>query len=388
MKTDTRIIHSGRHPEENHGVVNPPVYHASTILFPTVEKLEHRDPTKRKSIHYGLYGTPTTFGLEDALAELEGGYDTKLFPSGLAAITVPMMAYLKAGDHLLMVDSVYGPTRRFCDNWLTRFGVETTYYDPMIGAGIRDLFKGNTKLVFLESPGSITFEVQDVPAICAEAKARGITTMIDNTWATPLYFKPFEHGVDVSLHAGTKYINGHSDVMLGTATATEEAFPALSKAATEFGQTIAPDDSYLALRGLRTISLRLNRHEKTALKLAHWLEDRVEVERVLHPALPSCPGHEFWKRDFLGSSGLFGLLLKPASKKALAAMLDNMELFKMGYSWGGFESLILPHDPADIRTATKWQAEGPLLRLHAGLEDPEDLIRDLEKGFERLNQAG
>jgi cystathionine beta-lyase len=257
----------------------------------------------------------------------------------------------------------------------------------MLGSDIKNFFRKNTKLVFLESPGSITFEVQDVPAICAEAKARGITTMIDNTWGTPIYFKPFEHGVDVSLHAGTKYINGHSDVMLGTATATREAFPALNQAANEFGQTTAPDDCYLALRGLRTLSVRLARHEKSALELAHWLQGREEVERVLHPALPSCPGHEFWKRDFLGSCGLFGVILKPATKKALAAMLDHMELFKMGYSWGGFESLILPHNPADIRTATKWQTKGPLLRLHAGLEDAQDLIRDLEKGFERLNQA-
>jgi cystathionine beta-lyase len=387
MKTDTRIVHSGRDPEKQHGVISPPVYHASTILFPSVEAVEKRNQGQGKKMSYGLYGTPTTFALEEAVTGLEEGFDTALFPSGLAAICIALLAYLKTGDHLLMVDSVYGPTRRFCENWLSRFGISTTYYDPMMGEGVAELFQENTRAVFVESPGSLTFEIQDVPAIAKVAKEKGAVTLMDNTWATPLYFKPLTRGVDVSIHAGTKYISGHSDVMMGTVTTTEAAWPALKQTAREFGQNAAPDDCYLALRGMRTMSVRLSRHQESGLALARWLEGRPEVDRVLHPAWPSCPGHEFWQRDFSGASGLFAVVLKPYSPQAVAAMLDNMELFKMGFSWGGFESLILAMDPAEVRSATAWSGPGPLLRIHAGLEDVEDLQADLEAGFQRLKQA-
>ncbi len=384
MKEDTRIVNLGRDPQKQYDAVNPPVVHASTIIFPNVEELEAREAAPGKKKTYGLHTTPVSQALEEAIARLEGGFDARLFPSGLAAVAVALMAFLKAGDHLLMVDAVYGPTRRFCDNVLARFGVETTYYDPLIGAGIAELIRPNTKVVYVESPGSVTFEVQDVPAIAEAAHKRGATVLMDNAWATPLFFKPFEHGVDVSIQPATKYIGGHGDLLLGAVSATEAAWPKLLEATRDFGQGGAPDDCYLALRGLRSLKVRLERHQQTGLALAEWLSRRPEVERVLHPALPSCPGHEIWKRDFTGASGLFSVALKPYSKEALAAMLDNMELFAMGYSWGGYESLIMPHDPATTRTATRWEAAGPTLRIHAGLEDPDDLIADLKAGLGRL----
>ncbi len=387
MKEETKLVVLGRDSRANHGIVNPPVYHASTVLYPTVKDLESRSDWPPKSVTYGLHGTPTTFALEDAIAELEGGFDAVITPSGLSAIILALMAFLKAGDHLLMVDSVYGPTRRFCDTTLARFGVETAYYDPLAGAGIKELIRPRTKVVFVESPGSNTFEVQDIPALAQEAHQAGAVVIMDNAWASPLFFKPFEKGVDISIQAVTKYISGHSDVMLGSVTATEEHFPQLRKTALELGLNGAPDDCYLALRGLRTLDVRLRRHQETGLALACWLEGRPEVDRVLHPGLESDPGHELWKRDFLGASGLFGAVLKPFSKRAVEAMLDHLELFKMGYSWGGYESLILPTDPAPGRTATQWRAQGPSLRIHAGLEHVEDLIADLGKGLERLRNA-
>ena len=388
-KPDTVIVNAGRDPTANHGVVNPPVYHASTILFPTVEALhaaqKKRDPLKSR---YGRYGTPTTFALEQAVAALEGGHHSICVGSGVAAITAALLAYVKAGDHVLMVDTAYGPSRRFCDTVLARFDVSTTYYAPGIGGGIASLIRDNTRVIFLESPGSLTFEVQDVPAIVAVAKQhKNITTILDNTWATPLFFRPLALGVDVSLLSATKYIAGHSDLMMGILTANEAAFPALRRAADDLGAASGPDDCYMALRGLRTLSVRLQRHQETALTLARWLQQRPEVARVLYPALPDDPGHALWKRDFTGASGLFAIELKPVSEAAVAALCDGLELYGMGYSWGGFESLALPSDPKPIRTATRWENRGPLIRIHAGLEDPSDLIADLEAGFERLRKA-
>jgi cystathionine beta-lyase len=389
MKTDTKLTTLGRDPEANFGVVNPPVYHASTILFPTLEAIETAQKTKTKNqMRYGRYGTPTTFALQDAIAELEGGYAAFAVGSGAAAILATLMAFTKAGDHVLCVDTAYAPTRRYCDAVLKRYGVETTYYDPAIGAGIAALVKPNTTLCMLESPGSMTFEVQDVPAIAAACKAKGVVTAMDNTWATALYFRPFDHGVDVSVQAGTKYVGGHSDIMLGLVSVREERLYAQVRTAVDdLGASAGPDDVYLALRGLRTLGVRLPRHYETGVKLARWLERQPEVVRVLHPALPACPGHELWKRDFRGASGLFSFVMKPVAKPALAAMLDDLGLYGMGFSWGGYESLIVPGNVGSLRTATKWSEPGPLLRVHAGLEDPEDLIADLDKGFARLRAA-
>ncbi len=388
MKKDTRIVATGRDPRRNFGIVNPPVYHASTVLFPTVAALNEARKAPFETVYYGRFGTPTTFALEEAIAELEGGHRAVAVSSGLAAVGIALMASLKAGDHLLMVDTCYQPTRKLCENVLTRFGVETTYYDPLIGVAIAELIRPETKVVYMESPGSLTFEVQDVPAIAAAAHDRGATAILDNTWATPLFFKPFDHGIDVSVHAATKYIAGHADAMLGLIVACDETtFRAVKWCAVGLGNCPGPDDCYLGLRGLRTLSIRLERHQETGLKLARWLKTRPEVARVLHPALPDDPGHELWKRDFAGANGLFAVVLTPCAQQALAAMLDGLELFGMGFSWGGFESLILPVAPETTRTATTWQAAGPLLRIHAGLEDPDDLIADLERGLERLNAA-
>ncbi len=383
QKDATRLAHAGRDPMRFHGFVNPPIYRGSTILFPSVEALE----ANSQEFTYGRLGTPTVRALESAIAELEGGHATLLTPSGLSAIATTFLAFAAAGDHILVTDAVYRPTRRFCDNMLKRLGVETTYYDPLIGAGIEDLIRDNTKLVFAESPGSQTFEVEDIPAIAAAAHARGAILVLDNTWATPLFFKSFARGADVSIHAATKYIVGHADAMLGVITATKEAHPAIARAHDELGLCTGPEDVYLALRGLRTLGVRLARHQTSALELARWLEQRPEVARVLHPGLPSDPGHAIWSRDFTGASGLFAVVLKPVPKAAVAAMLDGLDLFGMGYSWGGFESLIIPFDPRDYRTATRWTEPGTALRLHIGLEDVGDLKADLDAGFARLAAA-
>jgi cystathionine beta-lyase len=384
QKADTRLAHAGRAPSRHHGFVNTPIYRGSTVLFPTVASLEANE----QDFTYGRLGTPTVKALEEAIAELEGGTRTLLTPSGLSAIAATLLAFVSAGDELLVSDSVYRPTRRFCDHVLKRLGVKTIYYDPLIGAGINNLLGSKTKLVFTESPGSQTFEVQDIPAIAKAAHEAGAIVVLDNTWATPLYFKPFDHGVDVSIQAATKYIVGHADAMLGAITVNQKAAPIVEKAHDELGLCPGPEDVYLGLRGLRSLSVRLARHQQSGLELARWLEGRPEVARVLHPALPSDPGHVLWRRDFTGASGLFAIILRSASHAALAAMLDGFNLFGMGYSWGGFESLILPFDPNDYRTATKWQAQGPALRLHVGLEDVEDLQADLEAGFERLLAQG
>lgn len=386
MKEDTRLVNAGRNPEGNFGIVNPPIYRASTVTFPTVDVLESFDKNPFDGVFYGRHGTPTTFALESAIAELEGGYRSIAMASGVAAISASLCAFLKAGDHLLVADSVYWPTRHFCDQVLKNFGVETTYYDPLVGAGIGELLRPNTKVVFVEQPGSLTFEVQDIPAIAKVAHAAGAVVILDNSWATPLYFKPFEHGVDVSIQAATKYIVGHADAMLGVITTREPHFMTVRKSAANFGACSAPEECFLALRGLRTLRVRLERHQKTARTLCQWLQSRSEVARIFYPALEDDPGHEIWKRDFTGANGLFSFSLKDASKKAVAAMLDGMKLFAIGYSWGGYESLALPIHPEKSRTATQWD-EGPAIRIHAGLEDPDDLICDLDEGFKRLNAA-
>lgn len=384
-RPETVAAHAGRKPRENHGIVNPPVYHASTVVFPTVKALEESQAAPLDHVHYGRYGTPTTMAFEEAVAAFEGGYRTVSTPSGLAAITSALMAFLETGDHVLITDSVYFPTRKFSLDVLKRYGVEATFYDPTIGAGIAGLIRPNTKVLFLESPGSITFEVQDIPAMAKVAKAKGVTTIIDNTWSAGYYFRPFDFGVDVVLQAATKFIAGHSDAMLGTITAADRALWERIKWTTvRLGSAPGPDDCYLGLRGLRTLPTRMPRHMENGLKLARWLEGRPEIARVLHPALPGFPGHDLWKRDFTGCSGLFGVVFKAFEKGAVEAMLDGLELFAMGFSWGGYESLVVPTYPAKVRSATQWTAPGPSIRIHAGLEDPDDLIADLEAGLARL----
>lgn len=388
---DTLLTHSGGDPSERHGAVNPPVYHASTILFPTVATYERsRNPATRFDVvRYGQLGTPTTFALEEAIAAVEGGYRAMLLPSGLAAVTTALDALTQHGDHVLMVDTAYASTRKFCDATLPKRGVRTTYYDPLIGADIRTLFEAETRVVFVESPGSMTFEVQDVPAIAAAAHDAGIVVVMDNTWASPYFFPALARGVDVSIQAATKYIGGHSDVMLGTITTTEKLYERVRSAVAELGYCVGGDDAYLALRGLRTLGVRMDRHYRNALEVAQWLCTRPEVARVHYPALASDPGHAVWARDFTGASGLFGVSLAPAPKAAMEAMLDALELFGKGVSFGGFESLAIPMRPEPYRTATQWQSAGggPYIRLHIGLEDPADLIADLERGFERLRSA-
>ena len=386
LAVDTLLAHSGGDPAQRQGAVNPPVYRASTFVFPTVADWEaSRDHASRFDIiRYGQLATPTTLAFEEAIASLEGGYRAMLLPSGLAAVTVALQALVRTGDHILVADTAYVPTRMFCDRVLERFGVETTYYDPLIGGKISTLFRANTRLVFLESPGSMTFEIQDVPAITAAARARGIHTLLDNSWATPYFFPAFAHGVDVSILAATKYIGGHSDVMIGTITTTEALYQRVRSEVAELGFCVSSDDAYLALRGLRTLSVRLERHQRNALQVAEWLRRRPEVVRVTYPALADAAGHALWKRDFRGASGLFGVELRPIAKPALDAMLNSLELFGMGASFGGFESLAIPMDPRPYRTATRWTHDGPLIRLHVGLEDPNDLIADLGQAFGRM----
>jgi len=385
---ETRLVGAGRRaewtgiPGQPGGVVNPPAWRASTILYEDVAHLRAARTDQHQRWFYGRKGTPTHWAFADALTELEpGAAGTMLFPSGVAAISCALMALVKPGDRLLMVDSVYDPTRTFCDRVLAPMGVETVYYDPLIGGGVADLITDNTRAIFMESPGSLTMEVQDVPAIVAAAKARGVTTLIDNTWATPLLFPALSHGVDVSILACTKYIVGHSDVMLGSVSANAAHWPAIQSMAWMFGQICGPDDAWLALRGLRTLGVRLKQHQESALAIAQWLSERAEVGTVLHPALPSCPGHEQWRRDFSGASGLFSFTLKGADDAGRTRFIDSLRLFGIGYSWGGYESLALPVDPHVCRSATKWKADGSLIRLHIGLENATDLIADLKQAF-------
>jgi cysteine-S-conjugate beta-lyase len=380
LKNRTKLAHAGRRPSNQHGFVNTPVYRGSTVLFPTLEDFLARNAP----FSYGTKGTPTIEALESAWTELAGAAGTVLAPTGLAAITLALFTAVKAGDHILVTDAVYLPSRIFCDTVLARMGVETTYYDPLLGTGIEHLIRPHTSVIFIETPGSQTFEVQDVPGIAALARSKGICTILDNTWATPLFFPPHARGVDIAVEAGTKYLGGHSDLLIGLVSATSSWFPRLRATFDAFAMCAGPEDVFLALRGLRTLDLRLREAERQALDLAHWLADRKEVVRVLHPALSSCPGHDLWKRDFFGSSGLFSVLLTPCPRTALAAMLNGLKLFGMGYSWGGFESLVIPFDCRSYRSATEWNPPGPALRLSVGLEDIEDLKADLEAGFKRL----
>jgi cystathionine beta-lyase len=385
MDDATLVTVAGRNPERQHGVVNPAVYHASTIIFPTVAAMEASRP--HQGVSYGRYGTPTTFALEEAVARLEGGYRSIAVGSGKTAITSTLLALLQNGDHLLVTDTVYAPTRNFCVGILAKFGIETTFFDPAIGGGIDALIRPETKLVFTESPGSLTFEMQDIPAIAAAAHARGCLVLMDNTWASPLYGKPFALGADISIQAATKYIGGHSDLMMGIVTSTEAVHDRLRRGVMEVATAAAPDDCYLALRGLRTLAARLERHQRSALVVARWLQSRPEVREVRYPALPDDPGHALWRRDFVGASGLFGIILEHCAMEAVAAMLDGLELFGMGWSWGGYESLLIPVRPETCRTAVPWAVAGVPMRIHVGLEDPGDLIRDLEAGFARLRAA-
>lgn len=385
LKPDTTLITAGRDPQSYYGFVNPPVYHASTVLYPTAaDQVAHR-----ARYQYGRRGTPTSEALEQALAALDG--DTcagvSLLPSGLSAIATALMAVAGAGDHVLVTDSVYRPTRVFCNGVFKRMGVETTYYDPLIGADIAKLIKPNTRAVFVEAPGSQSFEMQDIPAIAEAAHDRGALVLADNTWATPLYCRPFALGADLSIQAGTKYIGGHSDIMFGCVSANAATVAKLKDTVRALGLCVGPDDVYLALRGLRTLGVRLARHYESGLRVAQWLQQRPEVERVLHPGLADDPGHAIWRRDFSGASGLFSIVLNPVSEKAVHAFMDTLTLFGMGFSWGGFESLVILFDCTEYRTATKWAPGGPTLRFHIGLEDPDDLIADLARGFDALVAA-
>ena len=387
LKAETLLSVLGRDAAAHSGVVNVPVYHASTILYPNVAAMKKAAKREHGKVFYGRHGTPTTFALQDTVAKIEGGWRSFAFSSGKAAILAALLAFLKSGDHLLMVDSAYGPSRELAKGLLTRMGVSYTFYDPLVGAGIAELMQPNTRVVFTEAPGSITFEMQDLPAIAKAAHKAGARVIMDNTWASPLLCNPFALGADVSVQAGTKYIVGHSDAMLGMVTVNEKSYAPVKQAFEDLGASPGPDDCYLALRGMRTLAVRLERQGETGIRLAKWLAKRPEVARVLHPALPGDPGHKIWRRDFKGASGLFGVVLKPVAEKSVTAMLDGFELFGMGYSWGGYESLAIPTYPHKIRVTRDWDPAYPCLRFHAGLESPSDLIADLEKGFARLNKA-
>ncbi|BAX54898.1 cystathionine beta-lyase [Photobacterium damselae subsp. piscicida] len=384
----TKIITAGRAKKWTQHLVNTPVSRASTIVFDSVKEMKEATANRgNKSLYYGRRGTNTHFAFQEAMTELEGGVGCALFPCGAAAITNSVLAFVKAGDHILMVDGVYEPTRDFCDKVLARMGVETTYYDPLIGDELRELIRPNTSVLFLESPCSITMEVQDVPKLASIAHEHDIVVMLDNTWASPIHFQPFDHGVDISIQAATKYIVGHSDVMLGTATANERCWSQLQEQSYLMGQCTSADDIYLAARGLRTLGVRMKQHEESALKVAHWLSQRPEVDHVRHPAFESCDGNAFFERDYLGSNGLFSFVLKYGDISSVNAMLDSMKHFSMGYSWGGYESLILAnHNINNIRTVDKKEFSGSIIRLHIGLESVEDLISDLNNGFEVLNK--
>jgi cysteine-S-conjugate beta-lyase len=385
VKPETRCVTGGRDPFAHHGYVNPPVYHASTLLYRSAQDFLAR----RSRYQYGRKQTPTSEALSGAIAELEGPAcaGVALLPSGLAAAALALTSVLQAGDHVLITDSVYEPTRKFCDGVLSRNGVASTYYDPLIGGGIAALMQPNTRAVYLESPGSLSFEIQDVPAIAAAAHARGAVVLMDNTWATPLYFRALEKGVDLAIQSGSKYIGGHSDLMLGTVSANQATWPRLIETVYAMGLCVGPDDMYFGLRGVRTLGVRLKQHYAAGLKVARWLEARPEVLRVLHPALESHPGHALWKRDYAGACGLFSIVLKAVPQAAVFAFIDELTLFGIGASWGGYESLVIPFDCTDVRTATRWAPGGPTVRFHIGLEDTDDLIGDLERGFAALAAA-
>jgi cysteine-S-conjugate beta-lyase len=386
MKKDTLLARTGRDPARYQGMVNTPVFRTSTVIFPDRASYEGRGGDDYKRVRYGLSGTPTTFAFEEAVARMEGGHAAVALPSGLAAIAVALWAYLKAGDHLLVPDPVYGPTRTFCDRRLKPNGIEVEYYDPLVGGGISKLIKANTRAVFCESPGSLTFEMQDVPAIAEAAHGKGIPVLADTTWGTPYFFRSFEKGVDVSIHAATKYIAGHSDVLSGVIVTNEAHWLTVRRTVADYGYGVSPDDCYLALRGFRTIGVRMKQQMANALRVATWLQARPEVKRVLYPALPGAAGHALWKRDFGGAASLFSIVLQPASEGQVTKLIDALTLFGIGSSWGGFESLAIASHQEILRTrtATRWDSAEPVIRLHIGLEDPDDLIADLERGFAAL----
>ncbi|WP_192022556.1 cystathionine beta-lyase [Shewanella sp. WPAGA9] len=388
-KLATQIVSVGRDKKYTKGIINPPVFRASTVVFDTMDDMRFAIKNKTNGeMFYGRRGTPTHFSFQQAISELEGGVGTALYPSGSGAISGALLSFLKSGDHLLMVDSAYEPTRDLCNKLLAGFGIETTYYDPLIGEGIKELIQPNTKVLFLESPGSITMEIQDVPTLSRIAHEHDIVVMLDNTWASPINSRPFEMGVDISIQAATKYIVGHSDVMMGTATANEAHWEQLRENSYLMGQTTSPDDVYMAARGLRTLGVRMAQHDKNARIVANWLASRPEVDHLRHPAFDTCPGHEFFERDFSCGNGLFSFVLKQGDLASVTAFVENMRHFKMGFSWGGYESLILGVFGINkLRTATQWDSSKPLIRLHIGLEDPEDLIADLTAAFERYAEV-
>ena len=387
MKKDTLLAHAGRDPERYQGMVNTPVFRASTVLHPDLESYEAPRDEDYQKISYGRNGTPTTRALEEAVARLEGGYRAVAVPSGLAAILASLCAFVKNGDHLLVVDSVYGPTRNFCNARLKPNGVDVEYYDPLIGAGIARLIRPNTRAIFCESPGSLTFEMQDVPAIAAAAHAREIPVLADNTWGTPYFFRSFERGVDISIHSATKYIVGHADAMMGIIVTNQQHWRTVRRTVADYGYSVSPDDCYLALRGLRTLGVRLKHQMQSALRIAGWLKARPEVKRVLYPALEGDPGHAIWNRDFSGAAALFSFVMAVADGRQTAAFVNALELFGIGSSWGGYESLVSVAHAEKIRTATRWNPGGETIRLHVGLEDPDDLIADLQRGFAALAKA-
>lgn len=384
MEFDTQLTQCGRNPDQHFGAVNTPVYRASTILFPTLAALDAKEGAR---LRYGRRGTPTTHALEDAVCTLEQSERALVAPSGVSAISNILMSFAEPGAHFLVSDSSYGPTRKFCDFVLRGLGVETTYYDPTLGERINELIRPETKLIWMESPGSQTFEVLDVDAIVAVARAHGVVTAIDNTWSAGYFFQPMTRGVDISMQAGTKYISGHSDIMLGTIACTEEIYDRLRETYLRFGFCVSPDDAYLALRGLRTLPLRMRQHHASGLAIADWLAQQDEVIRVMHPARPQDPHHALWKNQFSGASGLFGFVISETDRDRLARLFDGLQFFGMGSSWGGFESLLVPTNPTVYRTATDWTPMGQTIRIHVGLEDPKDLIRDLRTGFDRLHDA-
>jgi cystathionine beta-lyase len=381
LSPQTQLVAAGRDYAE-HGFVNPAVYHGSTVMFPTAQAFRER----KQPYTYGRRGTPTSRAVEEAVALVEGGHNAKIAPSGMAAISVALLSFLKSGDHLLMADTAYYPGRMFCDRMLKNLGIETTYYDPLIGKGISSLIRPNTRVVYCESPGSLTMEVQDIPAIADAAHKAGAIVITDNTWGAGHFFKAFEHGTDISIQAATKYLVGHSDAMMGSVTCNAATWEQLKQGYEGMGMFAGPDDMYLTLRGIHTLDVRLERHMKNALAVAEWLRGRPEVETVLYPALSNEPGHELWKRDFRGASGLFSVILKPCSQLAEDAFLDRLSLFGLGDSWGAFESLAVPFKPHS--TATQWTAQGNCIRLHIGLESPDDLIADLAEGLAALKSAG
>jgi cystathionine beta-lyase len=387
MKKDTLLVHAGRDPERYQGMVNTPVFRTSTVLHPDLESYEAPRDEDYQRISYGRNGTPTTRALEEAVARLEGGYRAVAVPSGLAAILASLCAFVKNGDHLLVVDSVYGPTRNFCNARLKPNGVDVEYYDPLIGAGVARLIRPNTRAIFCESPGSLTFEMQDIPAIAAAAHAREIPVLADNTWGTPYFFRAFERGVDISIHSATKYIVGHADAMMGIIVTNQQHWRTVRRTVADYGYSASPDDCYLALRGLRTLGVRLKHQMQSALKVAGWLRARPEVKRVLFPALEGDPGHAIWKRDFSGAAALFSFVMAVADGRQTAAFVNALELFGIGSSWGGYESLVSVAHAEKIRTATRWNPGGETIRLHVGLEDPDDLIADLQRGFASMQNA-